>query len=52
MHGEISLGIRILSGESFLRDDVTASALRGGVVSHRFAFIPDPARPASVHLAG
>jgi len=48
----MSLGICILSGESILRDDVTASALRGGVVTHRFAFIPDPARPVSIHLAG
>jgi hypothetical protein len=48
----MSLGICILSGESFLREDVTTSALHGGVVSHRFASIPDPARPVSIHLAG
>jgi hypothetical protein len=48
----MSLGVCILSGESFLRDDVTTSALHGGVVTHRFAFIPDPARPVSIHLAG
>jgi hypothetical protein len=52
MDGEMLLGICILSGESFTREDVTASARHGGVVSHRFAFIPDPARPVSIHLAG